>query len=96
MRVPRPTICLNSVIELMRLSRTMRWQVCASTPVLISREVQAQRSDRRQPEGFYYWEFRQGDGTGILGVRKAENEPFTITLYNTIPAGDVTVYRAQA
>ncbi len=62
----------------------------------ISREVQAQRSDRRQPEGFYYWEFRQGDGPGILGVRKAENEPFTVILYNTIPAGDVTVYRAQA
>src|SRR3990167_1551439 len=33
MRVPRPMICLNSVIELMRLSSTMRWQVCASTPV---------------------------------------------------------------
>ena len=37
---------------------------------VISREVQAQRSDRRQPDGFYYWEFRQNGGPGILGVRK--------------------------
>ena len=54
------------------------------------------RCFRRQPEGFYYWEFRQSDGTGILGVRKAENEPFAVTLYNTIPPGDVTVYRGRA
>jgi hypothetical protein len=63
---------------------------------VISREVQAQRSDRNQPEGFYYWEFRQVDGSGILGVRKAESEPFAVALYNSIPAGDVTVYRRGA
>ena len=63
---------------------------------VISREVQAKRSDRTQPEGFYYWEFRQEDGPGILGVRKAEGEPFTVTLFATIPAGDVTVFRGKA
>src|SRR5674476_281158 len=41
MRVPRPMICLNSVMELMRLSRTIKWQVWASTPVDISCEVVA-------------------------------------------------------
>ncbi len=60
---------------------------------VISREVQAQRSDRPQPEGFYYWEFRESGSAGILGVRKAEGEPFSVTLFNTIPPGDVTVYR---
>jgi hypothetical protein len=63
---------------------------------VISREVQSQRSDRRQPEGFYYWEFRENGGPGILSVRKAENEPFTVTLFNAIPPGDVTVYRGRA
>jgi hypothetical protein len=62
---------------------------------VISREVQAQRSDRQQPEGFYYWEFREGGATGILSVRKAEGEPFTVTLFNTIAPGDVTVYRGR-
>jgi hypothetical protein len=60
---------------------------------VISREAQAQRSDRQRPEGFYYWEFREYSGTGILGVRKAEGEPFTVTLYNTISSGNVTVFR---
>src|ERR1700722_5723135 len=63
---------------------------------VISREVQARRSDRPQADGFYYWEFRESAGTGILGVRKAENEPFAVTLFNTIPPGDVTVYRGRA
>jgi hypothetical protein len=36
MRVPRPMICLNSVIDWMRWSSTMSLQVCASTPVVIS------------------------------------------------------------
>jgi hypothetical protein len=63
---------------------------------VISREVRAQRSDRREPDGYYYWEFRQDGGPGILGVRKAENEPFTVTLFNTIQSGDVTVYRGRA
>ncbi|MOA54660.1 hypothetical protein D3C78_1783210 [compost metagenome] len=36
MRVPRPMICLNSVIDLMCWSRTISLQVCASTPVVIS------------------------------------------------------------
>ena len=60
---------------------------------VISREAQAQRSDRPRPEGFYYWEFRENGGPGILGVRKAEGEPFTVTLFNTISSGDVTVFR---
>ncbi len=40
-RVPRPMICLNSVMELILESRTMSLQVWASTPVVISLEVVA-------------------------------------------------------
>jgi hypothetical protein len=63
---------------------------------VISREVQAQRSDRPQADGFYYWEFRQQDGAGILGVRKEQSEPFAVTLFAGIQPGDVTVYRGRA
>ena len=63
---------------------------------VISREARAQRSDRHQAEGFYYWEFRENGGAGIIGIRKAEGEPFTVSLYATIPASDVTVYRGKA
>jgi hypothetical protein len=35
-RVPRPMICLNSLTDWMRWSRTISLQVCASTPVVIS------------------------------------------------------------
>jgi hypothetical protein len=41
MRVPRPTICLNSIIDSMRWSSTMSLQVLASTPVVRSFEVVA-------------------------------------------------------
>ena len=41
MRVPRPMICLNSVIDWMRWSSTMTLQVWASTPVVISFDVVA-------------------------------------------------------
>ncbi len=41
MRVPRPMICLNSVMDLICLSSTIRWQVWASTPVDMSWEVTA-------------------------------------------------------
>ena len=40
-RVPRPMICLNSVIEPIERSRTTSLHVCASTPVLMSRLVTA-------------------------------------------------------
>jgi hypothetical protein len=60
---------------------------------VISREAQSKRSDLPQSEAFYYWEFREQDGTGILAIRKAEGEPFSVTLYTGIPAGDVTIYR---
>lgn len=60
---------------------------------LMSREVQATRTGFPQPEGFYYWEFRQQDGPGILAIRKAASEPFAVSLYAAVPAGDVTVYR---
>jgi hypothetical protein len=63
---------------------------------VISREVQAQRSDRPQPDGFYYWEFREQDGAGILGVRKEQSEPFAVTLFTGIQPGNVTVYRGRA
>jgi hypothetical protein len=63
---------------------------------VISREVQAQRSDRPQPDGYYYWEFRQENGAGILAVRKEQSEPFAVTLFAGIQPGDVTVYRGKA
>lgn len=59
----------------------------------LSREVQATRTGNPQPEGFYYWEFREQDGPGVLVIRKPSSEPFAVTRYTTIPAGDVTVYR---
>lgn len=59
----------------------------------LSREAQSSRSDHQQPVGFYYWEFREQDGGGLLALRKEQGEPFSVTLYSTINAGDVTVYR---
>lgn len=63
---------------------------------VLSREAQSKRTDLPQPETFYYWEFREQDGTGILGLRKAEGEPFSVTMFYGIPAGDVTVYRGRS
>lgn len=62
---------------------------------VISREGQAQRSDRPQPEGFYYWEFREEGGPGIVALRKSEGDPFAVMLWTTIVASDVTVYRGK-
>lgn len=59
----------------------------------LSREAQAKLDDQRQSTGFYYWEFREHEGKGLLTVRKPEGEPFGVTLYTGIAAGDVTVYR---
>lgn len=59
----------------------------------LSREARATRDDQRQPTGFYYWEFRENGGKGLLTVRKPEGEPFGVTLYTGIPPADVTVYR---
>jgi hypothetical protein len=59
----------------------------------LSREAKATRDDQRQPAGFYYWEFRENQGKGLLIVRKPEGEPFAVTLYNSIAPADVTVYR---
>ncbi|MBZ5622396.1 MAG: hypothetical protein LAQ69_27240 [Acidobacteriia bacterium] len=60
----------------------------------LSREAQAS-GDQGQPAGFYYWEFQEKDGTGLLAIRKAEGEPFVITLYTGVPPGNVTVYRGN-
>src|ERR1051326_3198050 len=59
----------------------------------LSREAQVTRSDRPQPSGFYYWEFRQQDGNGVIAVRKEQSEPFAVTLYTGVPTADVTIYR---
>jgi len=59
----------------------------------LSCEAQVTRSDQPQPVGLYYWEFHEQDGGGLLAVRKEQNEPFAVTLYTGIPAGDVTIYR---
>ena len=59
----------------------------------LSREAQVRRSDQAEVAGFYYWEFQEQGGKGLLGIRKAESEPFAVTLATTIYTGDVTVYR---
>ncbi|MEO8595664.1 MAG: hypothetical protein ABI759_20260 [Candidatus Solibacter sp.] len=59
----------------------------------ISREVRVWRDNQPAPSGFYYWEFLTQDGKRLLGIRKAEGEPFAISLWSWTYAGDVTVYR---
>jgi len=59
----------------------------------LSREAQSRRDDQPKPTGYYYWEFREQGGKGLLTVRKPEGEPFGVTLYEGIAAADVTVYR---
>jgi hypothetical protein len=59
----------------------------------LSREVQAWRDNQPNPAGFYYWEFLTQDGKRLLGIRKAEGEPFAVTSYSAVNPGDVTVYR---
>src|SRR5436305_385906 len=59
----------------------------------LSREVRGWRDNQPQPSAFYYWEFRTQDGARLMGIRKAEGEPFTVTEYARISAADVTVYR---
>jgi len=59
----------------------------------MSREVQSTRSDQPQPAGFYCWEYREQNGTGIIAIRKEQAEPFAVTRYRGIPAADVTIYR---
>jgi hypothetical protein len=59
----------------------------------LSREGQSKREEQPQPLRFYYWEFREENGRGLLTVRKAEGEPFAVTLYQGVATGDVTIYR---
>ena len=59
----------------------------------LSREVRVWRDNQPAPTGFYYWEFFTQDGKRLLGIRKAEGEPFAIALWTSVYAGDVTVYR---
>ena len=59
----------------------------------LSREAQVRRSDEAEVAKFYYWEFQEQGGKGLLGIRKAESEPFAVTLATSIHPGDVTVYR---
>ena len=59
----------------------------------LSREVQVHRSDQAEVAGFYYWEFQERGGKGLLGIRKAESEPFAVTLATTVHPDDVTIYR---
>jgi hypothetical protein len=59
----------------------------------MSREAHSWRDDGQPRLGFYYWEFQEENGKGLLSVRKSEGEPFAVTLYAGIPADNVTVYR---
>jgi hypothetical protein len=61
----------------------------------LSREVRGWRDNSPQPTSFYYWEFRTQDGRRLLGVRKAEGEPFTVTEYGWVNPADITVYRGR-
>lgn len=60
----------------------------------LSREAQARR-DGQPPVGFYYWEFREQGGAGLLALRKPEGEPFSVSLYQGLNPGDITVYRGS-
>lgn len=57
----------------------------------LSREAQA--TGTGQPAAFYYWEFHEKDGSGLLAIRKAEGEPFVATVYTAVAPGNITVYR---
>src|ERR1051326_1570361 len=57
----------------------------------LSREVQVTGSGA--PSSFYYWEFQERGGPGLLAIRKAEGEPFIATVYTSVSPGNVTVYR---
>src|SRR6185312_15091602 len=61
----------------------------------LSREAQSKRDDQPQSISFYYWEFHEQEGKGLIAVRKLEGEPFAVTRYKDIPAADVTVYRGS-
>jgi len=61
----------------------------------LSREVRGWRDNQPQPSAFYYWEFRTQDRKRLIGLRKAEGEPFTVTEYAWIAPSDVTVYRGR-
>ena len=50
MRVPRPTICLNSVMELMFWSSTMSFTILQSTPVESSLLVVAMTGNSDETE----------------------------------------------
>jgi len=59
----------------------------------MSREIQSTRGDQPGPAGFYGWEYREQNGSGLILIRKEQAEPFAVTRYRGIPAGDVTIYR---
>ena len=58
-----------------------------------SAEGTSTRSDQSMSQGFYYWEFREQNGSRLLAVRKPQGEPFTVSVFQQIPASDVTIYR---
>jgi hypothetical protein len=58
-----------------------------------SAEGTSNRSDQGMAQGFYYWEFREQNGSRLLAVRKPQGEPFTVAVFQQIPASDVTIYR---
>ena len=61
----------------------------------LSREASSSRSDQAAPANFYYWEFTEQAGKGLIGIRKAEGEPFAVTLYTGLLPSDVTIYRPR-
>ena len=61
----------------------------------LSREVKARSGGSGPSSGFYDWEFREQDGDRLLGLRKAEGEPFAVALYKIVNPGDVTIYRGS-
>jgi hypothetical protein len=61
----------------------------------LSKEIEATRDDQSGATGFYYWEFQEQNGKGLIAIRKAAGEPFAVTSYTGIPAADVTIYRGS-
>ncbi len=61
----------------------------------LSREAHASGANQA-PTGFYYWEFHEQNGKGLLSIRKLEGDPFAVTLFTEVPPGDITIYRGAA
>jgi hypothetical protein len=84
----------NDLADMDERQNTGDWFEFEGRTFLYRLSREAQTSGPVAPTSFYYWEFQERDGNGLLAIRKAEGEPFTATMFKVVPTGNVTVYRA--